>query len=130
MGEHKPTPVEAGTTRESFVRGERYSLRRQSVPSCMRILSESRSSSRAFFFFKEPAAHQDLPSSPPRRSPDLLGESRRRLVTPPNTRGSEAVSFSRPPPLPHLKRDWRARAVDVAMATAAAPTYLPGVALD
>jgi patatin-like phospholipase/acyl hydrolase len=59
-----------------------------------------------------------------------FGESTKRLVITSYNLGSEDVYLFRAPHLPHLKRDWRARAVDVAMATAAAPTYLPGVALD
>ena len=44
--------------------------------------------------------------------------------------GAEDVYLFRTPHLPTLTRDWRERAVDVAMATAAAPTYLPGMSLD
>ena len=36
----------------------------------------------------------------------------------------------RTPHLPTLKRDWREKAVNVALATSAAPTYLPGMPLD
>jgi patatin-like phospholipase/acyl hydrolase len=59
-----------------------------------------------------------------------FGESTKRLVITSYNLGSEDVYLFRTPHLPHLKRDWRERAVDVAMATAAAPTYLPGVTLD
>ncbi len=34
------------------------------------------------------------------------------------------------PHLPTLKRDWREKAVNVALATSAAPTYLPALTLD
>jgi hypothetical protein len=43
--------------------------------------------------------------------------------------GIDDVYLFRTPHLPTLTRDWRERAVDVAMATAAAPTYLPGMSL-
>jgi hypothetical protein len=43
--------------------------------------------------------------------------------------GSDDVYLFRTAHLPRLKRDWRERAVDVAMATAAAPTYLPTFSL-
>jgi uncharacterized protein len=60
----------------------------------------------------------------------IFGDSAKRLVITSYNLGSEDVYLFRTPHLPHLKRDWRERVVNVAMATAAAPTYLPGVALD
>lgn len=59
-----------------------------------------------------------------------FGESTKRLVIPSYNLGAEDVYLFRTPHLPTLTRDWRERAVDVAMATAAAPTYLPGMSLD
>jgi hypothetical protein len=59
-----------------------------------------------------------------------FGESTKRLVICSYNLGSDDVYLFRTPHLPHLKRDWRERAVDVAMATAAAPTYLPGMPLS
>jgi len=56
-----------------------------------------------------------------------FGASTKRLVIPSYNIGSDDVYIFR---TPHLKRDWRERAVDVAMATAAAPTYLPGMTLS
>lgn len=44
--------------------------------------------------------------------------------------GADDVYLFRTPHLPTLTRDWRERAVTVALATAAAPTYLPGMPLD
>lgn len=59
-----------------------------------------------------------------------FGESTKRLVIPSYNLGAEDVYLFRTPHLPSLTRDWREHAVDVAMATAAAPTYLPGMSLD
>jgi patatin-like phospholipase/acyl hydrolase len=59
-----------------------------------------------------------------------FGESTKRLVITSYNLGCDDVYLFRTPHLPHLKRDWRERAVDVAMATSAAPTYLPGHRLD
>ena len=58
-----------------------------------------------------------------------FGESTKRLVITSYNIGADDVYLFRTPHLDTLKRDWRERAVDVAMATAAAPTYLPGMAL-
>jgi patatin-like phospholipase/acyl hydrolase len=58
-----------------------------------------------------------------------FGESSKRLVIPSYNLSADDVYIFRTPHLAHLKRDWRERAVDVAMATAAAPTYLPGMPL-
>jgi uncharacterized protein len=59
-----------------------------------------------------------------------FGESTKRLVITSYNLDANDVYLFRTPHLPSLRRDWRERAVDVAMATAAAPTYLPGVRLD
>jgi uncharacterized protein len=59
-----------------------------------------------------------------------FGDSTKRLIIPSYNLGEDDVYLFRTPHLPHLTRDWRERAVDVAMATAAAPTYLPVVRLD
>jgi patatin-like phospholipase/acyl hydrolase len=59
-----------------------------------------------------------------------FGESTKRLVITSYNLGCDDVYLFRTPHLPHLKRDWRERAIDVAMATSAAPTYLPGHRLD
>lgn len=58
-----------------------------------------------------------------------FGESTKRLVITSYNIGADDVYLFRTPHLPTLMRDWRERAVDVAMATAAAPTYLPGMPL-
>ena len=59
-----------------------------------------------------------------------FGESRTRLVITSYNLGEDDVYLFRTPHLAHLARDWRESAVDVAMATAAAPTYLPAMHLD
>lgn len=59
-----------------------------------------------------------------------FGESGKRLVITSYNLAEDDVYLFRTPHLAHLTRDWRERAVDVAMATAAAPTYLPVVLLD
>lgn len=59
-----------------------------------------------------------------------FGESTKRLVITSYNLGSDDVYLFRTPHLPQLKRDWRERAVNVALATAAAPTYLPGFPLS
>jgi patatin-like phospholipase/acyl hydrolase len=59
-----------------------------------------------------------------------LGESTKRLVITSYNIGADDVHLFRTAHLPTLRRDWRERAVDVALATAAAPTYLPGMQLD
>ncbi|MEU8205819.1 CBASS cGAMP-activated phospholipase [Streptosporangium sp. NPDC049046] len=59
-----------------------------------------------------------------------FGESTKRLViTSYNLRADDVYLF-RTPHLQTLKRDWRESAVNVALATSAAPTYLPGMSLD
>jgi len=57
-----------------------------------------------------------------------FGESTKRLVITSYNVGADDVYLFRTPHLPQLARDWREHAVDVAMATSAAPTYLPGLA--
>jgi patatin-like phospholipase/acyl hydrolase len=58
-----------------------------------------------------------------------FGESTKRLLITSYNIGADDVYLFRTPHLPSLTRDWRERAVDVALATSAAPTYLPGMAL-
>jgi patatin-like phospholipase/acyl hydrolase len=60
----------------------------------------------------------------------VFGDSSKRLIITSYNLGNDDVYLFRTPHLPHLARDWRERAVDVAMATAAAPTYLPGFPLN
>lgn len=59
-----------------------------------------------------------------------FGESTKRLVITSYNVGANDVYLFRTPHLPTLARDWREKAVDVAMATSAAPTYLPGMSLS
>ncbi|MFI7543804.1 CBASS cGAMP-activated phospholipase [Actinoplanes sp. NPDC049599] len=59
----------------------------------------------------------------------MFGQSTKRLLITSYNIGADDVYLFRTPHLETLKRDWRERAVDVAMATAAAPTYLPGMPL-
>lgn len=59
-----------------------------------------------------------------------FGESTKRPLITSYNLGAEDVYLFRTPHLPTLRRDWRERAVTVAMATTAAPTYLPGLSLD
>jgi patatin-like phospholipase/acyl hydrolase len=59
-----------------------------------------------------------------------FGESTKRLLITSYNIGADDVYLFRTPHLPSLTRDWRESAVDVAMASAAAPTYLPGMPLD
>jgi patatin-like phospholipase/acyl hydrolase len=59
-----------------------------------------------------------------------LGESAKRLVIASSNLGADDVYLFRTAHHPRLARDWRERAVDVAMATSAAPTYLPGFRLS
>lgn len=56
----------------------------------------------------------------------LFGHSTKRLVITSYDIGVDDVHLFRTPHLPTLARDWREKAVDVAMATTAAPTYFPG----
>jgi patatin-like phospholipase/acyl hydrolase len=58
-----------------------------------------------------------------------FGESTKRLVITSYNLGADDVYLFRTAHHPRLRRDWRERAVDVAMATSAAPTYLPGFPL-
>ncbi|WP_432098429.1 CBASS cGAMP-activated phospholipase [Streptomyces sp. WAC 04229] len=59
-----------------------------------------------------------------------FGESSKRLVITSYNVAADDVYLFRTPHLPTLKRDWREKAVNVALATSAAPTYLPGMPLD
>ncbi|MEV0827997.1 CBASS cGAMP-activated phospholipase [Nonomuraea rubra] len=59
-----------------------------------------------------------------------FGESTKRLVITSYNLAGDDVYLFRTPHLPTLKRDWRESAVNVALATSAAPTYLPGLPLD
>jgi len=60
----------------------------------------------------------------------LFGHSTKRLLITSYDIGVDDVHLFRTPHLATLARDWREKAVDVAMATTAAPTYFPGKALD
>ncbi|MGW7299337.1 CBASS cGAMP-activated phospholipase [Streptomyces sp. NPDC054829] len=60
----------------------------------------------------------------------ILGESSKRLVIASYNLGADDVYLFRTAHHPRLARDWRERAYAVAMATAAAPTYLPGYPLS
>jgi len=55
----------------------------------------------------------------------LLGESRTRLVIPALNLSTGEVNVFKTAHHPRFERDYKMRAVDVAMATAAAPTYFP-----
>ena len=55
----------------------------------------------------------------------VLGDSRARLAIPAYDLAADHVHLFRTPHHPDLRRDWRVSAVDVALATAAAPTFLP-----
>ena len=55
----------------------------------------------------------------------LLGESRVRLAIPSYDLAADHIHLFRTPHHPDLRRDWRVPAVEVALATAAAPTFLP-----
>ena len=55
----------------------------------------------------------------------LLGDSRVRLAIPSYDLAADHVHLFRTPHHPDLRRDWRVPAVEVALATAAAPTFLP-----
>lgn len=59
-----------------------------------------------------------------------FGQSTKRLVITSYNVGADDVYLFRTAHHPRLRRDWRELAVNVAMATAAAPTYLPGLALS
>lgn len=58
-----------------------------------------------------------------------FGNSSKRLLITSYNLNAGGVYLFRTPHLPTLTRDWRECAVDVAMATAAAPSYFPGVSL-
>ncbi|HXO49427.1 MAG TPA: CBASS cGAMP-activated phospholipase, partial [Mycobacterium sp.] len=60
----------------------------------------------------------------------LFGHSTKRLLITPYDIGVDDVHLFRTPHLATLVRDWREKAIDVAMATTAAPTCFPGKALD
>lgn len=60
----------------------------------------------------------------------ILGNSRVRLAIPSYDLAIDHVHLFRTPHHPDLRRDWRVRAVDVALATAAAPTFLPAHRID
>ena len=55
----------------------------------------------------------------------ILGDSRVRLAIPSYDLAADGIHLFRTPHHPDLRRDWRVPAVDVALATAAAPTFLP-----
>lgn len=55
----------------------------------------------------------------------LLGDSAKRLVIPAYDLGRDAVHLFKTPHHPRLRRDWRLPMWEVAMATSAAPTFLP-----
>ena len=59
-----------------------------------------------------------------------FGESTKRLVVTSYNLGADDVYLFRTAHHPRLRRDWRELAVDVAMATSAAPTYLPAHSLS
>ena len=59
----------------------------------------------------------------------LLGDSKNRLVIPSFSLDARDVYLFKTPHHPDLKRDWRERMADVAMATTAAPTFLPAFRL-
>ena len=60
----------------------------------------------------------------------VLGHSQLRLAIPAYDLTADHVHLFRTPHHPELRRDWRVRAVDVAMATTAAPTYLPATTVE
>lgn len=55
----------------------------------------------------------------------ILGDSRVRLAIPSYDLTADHVHLFRTPHHPDLRRDWRVPVVDVALATTAAPTFLP-----
>lgn len=59
----------------------------------------------------------------------LLGDSTKRLAIPSYDLAADDVHLFRTPHHPELRRDWRVSAVDVALATSAAPTYFPAARL-
>lgn len=56
----------------------------------------------------------------------VLGDSQTRLIVPAFDRQRREVHVFKTAHHPRVEVDWKERAVDVALATAAAPTYLPG----
>jgi uncharacterized protein len=60
----------------------------------------------------------------------LLGASTRRLVVPAWDVAMGSVHLFKTPHHERLRRDWKIPMVDVAMATAAAPTYFPAAVVD
>lgn len=60
----------------------------------------------------------------------ILGDSRVRLAIPSYDLAADHVHLFRTPHHPDLRRDWRVPAVEVALATAAAPTFLPAHRMD
>lgn len=59
-----------------------------------------------------------------------LAASRKRLAIPSFNLGEDKVHIFKTPHHPRLKRDWRVPMVDVAMATAAAPTFFPAHSIE
>ena len=59
-----------------------------------------------------------------------LGECQTRVVVPAFDRQRREIHVFKTPHHERFRIDWRERAVDVALATAAAPTYLPGHRLE
>ena len=55
----------------------------------------------------------------------ILGDARVRLAIPSYDLAADHVHLFRTPHHPYLRRDWRVPVVDVALATTAAPTFLP-----
>lgn len=60
----------------------------------------------------------------------LLGDSRVRLAIPSYDLAADHVHLFRTPHHQDLRRDWRVPVVDVALATTAAPTFLPAHRMD
>lgn len=60
----------------------------------------------------------------------LLGDSTKRLIIPSWDVAMGAVHVFKTPHHERLRRDWRISMVDVAMATAAAPTFFPAAVVD
>jgi patatin-like phospholipase/acyl hydrolase len=62
--------------------------------------------------------------------PRLLGDSDKRLVIPSWDAQNGSVHIFKTRHHPRLNRDWKIPMVDVALATSAAPTYLPAAVVD
>lgn len=60
----------------------------------------------------------------------ILGDSKVRLAIPSYDLAADQVHLFRTPHHPDLRRDWRVPAVEVALATTAAPTFLPAHRMD